>query len=129
MRFHLVAERFYKLNPKKLERYLPFLEEERNEFVGDIHLTGWVYGQYIASSIGANLSKRAKYPAQPYYINDHSTDDEETYVMTDAERFEAFANVFNSRNTTADPAGKQEDIVDAEYTEIKSDAPDGENDA
>ena len=114
--FHLSAERFYKLNPKKLERYLPYLKEESNGFIGDIHLAGWIYGQYIASSIGSNFSKRSKYPSQPYYINDHheDADDEEVYVMTDAERFEAFATVFNANMARE----KADHVVDGEYVEV-----------
>lgn len=73
-------------------------------------MNGWVYGQYFASSIGVNFSKRAKYPEKPYYIANYD-DDEETYVMTDADRFAAWAEAFNAGH-------KEYDVIDAEVVNV-----------
>lgn len=76
-------------------------------------MNGWVYGQYFASSIGVNFSKRAKYPEKPYFMVHHDGD-EETYVMTDADRFAAWAEAFNAGH-------KEYDVIDAEVVNVGED--------
>ena len=69
----------------------------REKQAEDAHFDGWVHGQYVGAAIGANFSKRAKYPHEPFYqmvIEDDS--EEERYVMTDADRFEAWSLAFNA---------------------------------
>lgn len=101
---------FYRLNPKKLQRYQPYLSEMYEHGIENAHMNGWVYGQYFASSISANFSKSHKYPEKPYFIA-HQHDDEEAYVMTDADRFAAWAEAFN--------AGHNEyDVIDAEMVNV-----------
>lgn len=107
-------EEFYSLNPKLILRYQPFLAKRREKLAEDTHFDGWVFGQYFASAIGANFSKRHKYPNHPYFsmnmggVNEES---EEARPMTDAERFQIWAIAYNASR-------KDLDVVDAKTTEM-----------
>ena len=73
---------FYSLNPKLVLRYQPFMKLRMEKLQEDTHFDGWVFGQYIAASIGANFSKKTKYPKQPYYTMQIEDDtEEEVYVL------------------------------------------------
>ena len=77
----------------------------------DIHVSGWVYGQYVASSIASNFSKRHKYPKEPYFLA-HQHNEEEGVPMTDADRFAAWAAAFNAGHKDFKKAdGKNESEV------------------
>ncbi len=106
-------EEFYSLNPKLIMRYQPFLAKRREKLAEDAHFDGWVFGQYFASAISANFSKRHKYPNHPFYsmnMEGVEEESEEARPMTDAERFQAWAISFNATH-------KSLDVVDAETTE------------
>ena len=108
---------FYSLNPKLIMRYQPFMAKRVEKTREDTHFDGWVYGQYIASSIGASFSKKAKYPSQPYYTMEmEDEDDAEVYVLSDVERFKMFALTFNAEHRDLKPA-----IIDAETVDAVSD--------
>ena len=101
---------FYSLNPKLVMRYQPFMSKQLEKRQEDFHLGGWVFGQYFASAIGANFSKRAKYPKEPYYMMKMYDDEDEVHVLTDAERFAMFAATFNADHKHL----KQPDVIDVE---------------
>lgn len=112
-------QEFYSLNPKLIMRYQPFMAKRIEKMREDTHFDGWVFGQYIASSIGANFSKKAKYPSQPYYTMDMSDtdDDSEAYVLTDVDRFKMFALAFNAEHRDLKPAGDNLNAESQENTE------------
>lgn len=112
VKYGIPTREFYGLNPKLILRYQPYLAKIREKQAEDAHFDGWVHGQYVGAAIGANFSKRAKYPHEPFYqmvIEDDS--EEERYVMTDADRFEAWALTFNAGH-------KNLDVVDGNAKEI-----------
>ena len=107
---------FYAMNPKLILRYQPFMQKRLEKIQEDAHFGGWVYGQYVAASIGANFSKRAKYPKKPYFVMEsEEADEEEAYVMTDVERFKMFALSFNAEHRNL-----KRPVIDAEATEIET---------
>lgn len=87
--------------------------EKRQE---NSHFNGWVYGQYVGAAIGAGFSKNSKYPSQPFYMMRDEFDDEEAYVMTDADRFSMFAMSFNASHRDLKPA-----VIDMEDIKIETD--------
>ena len=113
VRYGVPFDEFYRLNPARLERYIPYFIEQEAQSVSNNHLGGWIYGQYVAASVGSCLSKKVKYPKEPYYMNTHFVE-EETQKITDADRFEAFALSFN--------AGRK-DLPDFEEAKIVVDIP------
>ena len=94
---------FYRLNPKLMMRYQPFL----TEWVKEKHVTessvGWQNGVYIRDAIASNFSKSNHYPEKPiaFYSDtvhyNYGDDEEEQYEFTDADRFNAFALMYNKR--------------------------------
>lgn len=65
-------------------------------------------GLYVSRAIGGALPKGKRYPDEPirlYRIQGEDDEEEEVKPMTDAERFAAFAMVFNKQKFgVADPA-------------------------
>lgn len=113
---------FYAMNPKMIMRYQPFMSKRLEKMQEDTHFDGWVFGQYIAASIGASFSKRSKYPKKPYYMMQTEDEGTEAHVLTDAERFSMFAMSFNAEHKNLKPAiidGEAREVVesDAEQTE------------
>ena len=91
---------FYSLNPKKMERYLPFMSERLRQSKRDISEIGWTNGRYVAQAIGASMSKSGRYPNEPIdFYGVQMIEDEETgerHTCTDADRFWAFASNVNA---------------------------------
>lgn len=86
---------FYKLNPAKMLRYLPFFTEQAKQKKRDVSEAGWTNGVYVGRAIAGCFPKGKKYPDEPLVLwNDGSTD-ENTEPITDAERFAGFAAAFN----------------------------------
>lgn len=114
VRYGIPMHEFYSLNPKLVLRYQPFMKLRKEKLQEDTHFDGWVFGQYIAASIGANFSKKTKYPLQPYYMMQTEDDtEEEAYVLDDVERFKIFAMTFNAEHKNLKPA-----VIDGEAREI-----------
>lgn len=92
-------EQFYRLNPKKLTRYQPFLNEKAKQTALDADSKAWRHGAYVQAAIGSCLSKNNKYPNQPRMMDQYSVDEEngEVYEVTDADRFWAFASAMNQK--------------------------------
>ena len=113
MKYEIPMQEFYTLNPKLIMRYQPFMSKRLEKRQEDSHFDGWVFGQYIAASIGANFSKRTKYPKEPYFMM-RTEDDAEAHVLTDAERFAMWAMSFNANHKELKPP----EIIDVEAKEI-----------
>lgn len=89
-------ELFYRLNPKKMMRYQPFMNEliKQRELRADNQ--AWRSGSYVQAAIGSVLPRGKRYPDRPYLMNKYDIDEDgEVYEITDAERFWAFAESFN----------------------------------
>ena len=100
------------MNPKLILRYQPYLAKLREKQAEDVHFDGWIHGQYVGAAIGANFSKRAKYPREPFYqMAIEGESEEDGYVMTDADRFEAWALAFNAGH-------KNLSVIDGEAKEV-----------
>ena len=95
VKYGLTADEFYRLNPKKMERYQPFLMARYKLQKDEDSERGWVNGAYVARAIGASFSRCGKYPNSPIAFYETNTVDDE---FTDVERFKAFAAVFNKAN-------------------------------
>lgn len=83
---------FYQLNPKKVQRYQPYMMEMLKQGKDDISENGWTNGLYVARAIGTCLSKNKKYPQTPLKLYQSAEDE----VVSDAERFQAWAIAFNA---------------------------------
>lgn len=97
VRYEISLDVFRKLNPKIMERYLPFFKEQakyRRENMSDI---GWVNGLYVGRAIGSCFPKGKKYPDEPMELWSDGASDEYSEPFTDADRFGAFAAAFNSK--------------------------------
>lgn len=116
---------FYRLNPKLIMRYQPFMSKRIEKTREDSHFDGWVFGQYIAASISANFNKRAKYPKKPYFMMQMEEEETEVHVLTDAERFAMFAMTFNADHKNLKPPS----IIDGEAREIDSSNTSSDGDA
>lgn len=105
-------EEFYRLNPKRIERYQPFLMARLKADKDDDSERGWINGSYVARAIGAAMSKRNKYPNEPIKFYEPETNDEGE-PLTDADRFNAFAAAFNAANAgrfKTQPSDRNTDI-------------------
>lgn len=104
MRYGLPVDEFYRMNPKQIERYQPFLLEKIKYDRDEMSQRGWIDGQYVAKAISINFSKKAKYPDSPIQFYRPTEEiEEEEYRVTDADKFWAGAMVFNASH----PALKQ----------------------
>lgn len=78
---------FDRLNPDTI---LPFKKSwennQKRQYDYDNHVA-WLHGLYIRSAIGSAMSKKNKYPKQPFGKEEK---------IPDAERFEMFAQAVNS---------------------------------
>lgn len=98
VKYEIPLDVFRKLNPKIMERYLPFFKEQvkyRRENVSD---TGWVNGMYIGRAINSCFAKNAKYPEEPMKLWGEISPEENSETFTDADRFAVFASAFNKNN-------------------------------
>lgn len=94
---------FYSLTPAKMERYLPYMEEwyfQRKEEMSEV---GWTNGLYIGRAVGGCISKKSHYPDLPLEIYkrpepEEDSIQEESQMCFDAQRFLAFATVYNKAN-------------------------------
>lgn len=89
---------FRKLNPKIMERYLPFFREQMKCRRDNMSDSGWINGLYIGMAIGSCFSKNAKYPEEPLELWNDGVSEEDSEPFTDADRFAGFAAAFNKNN-------------------------------
>ena len=89
-------ELFYRLNPKKMMRYQPFLNEQIKQRELRADTQAWRSGNYVQAAIGSVLPRGKRYPNQPFLMNKYDIDEDgEVYEITDADRFWAFAESVN----------------------------------
>ena len=100
---------FYKLNPRKLERYLPYLQEAEVQHNNEDTTGAWLYGMYNARAIGACFSKGSRYPDKPEGLIERHTSDEPAYEFTDADRFACFASAYNRSHHLEETASGEGD--------------------
>ena len=87
---------FYRLNPKRLSRYQPFLNEAAKQRVIEADTQAWRTGSYVQAAIGSAFPKGRRYPSKPYVMDRYDIDEDgEVYELTDADRFWAFAQSVN----------------------------------
>jgi len=104
---------FYRLNPRLLERYQPFMTATLKQRRENSSETGWTNGLYVAKAIGACMPKGKSYPSEPEKLWGNNEEiNEEGEPFTDADRFGAFAMAFN-----AGFKKKSADTSDTELTE------------
>ena len=108
-------EVFYRLNPKRVQRYQPYMVEWLKQHKEEQSEVGWMNGMYVQRAVGTMLSKKAKYPDKPlkvYGDPEPQTEEEaEAQAFSDAERFAAFAMVFNKNHKAKQPEAEPD--VDA----------------
>lgn len=98
VKYEIPLDVFRKLNPKIMERYLPFFKEQmkhRREVVSD---AGWVNGMYFGRALGSCFPKGSKYPNEPLALWNDGDSDKNPEPFTDADRFAGFAAEFNKNN-------------------------------
>lgn len=87
---------FYRLNPKRLSRYQPYLNEAAKQRVIEADTQAWRNGSYVQAAIGSSFPKGRRYPSQPFVMDRYGHDEDgEVYELTDADRFWAFAQSVN----------------------------------
>lgn len=99
---------FYKLNPRKLERYLPYLQEAETQRHNGNVTDAWIYGSYNARAISACFGKNSRYPDKPDGLIERPEPGEKTYQITDADRFAGFVAQFNRSIKPKETATKDE---------------------
>lgn len=99
VKYEIPLEIFRKLNPKIMERYLPFFKEQARQRLENISSVGWVNGIYVGRAINGCFAKNAKYPEEPMKLwTDGESAEEVSDPFTDADRFAIFAATFNKNN-------------------------------
>lgn len=87
---------FYRLNPKRLSRYQPFLNEAAKQRVIEADTQAWRTGSYVQAAIGSAFPKGRRYPSKPFVMDRYEFDEDgEVHELTDADRFWAFAQSVN----------------------------------
>lgn len=86
---------FFTLDPHTIKPFEKAYQIKTKDEAQVMNYNAWLIGKYICSSIASCLSRKAKYPSEPFKSRD---DDEEGYVLSDADRFEMFASVFNTQH-------------------------------
>lgn len=95
VKYGIPLDVFRRLNPKLLERYQPFFEEQLKQKHEDMSAAGWVNGLYTGRAIGNCFPKGKKYPDEPLKLWSDGAADEISESFTDADRFAGFAAAFN----------------------------------
>ena len=98
-----------RLNPKLMMRYQHYFAEQANQRIRDRSADGWVLGLYNVKAVGANFSKRAQYPQKPLSL---VADDVKGEPISDADRFGAWAEMFNAGMRGKQAALSEEAVSD-----------------
>ena len=105
-------EVFYRLNPAKMMRYQPYMIEWLKQKKNDSTENGWVNGVYVGRSIASCFPKGKSYPSEPIDFWGIREPEEDAEPLTDADRFGAFAAMFNKQYESKEQ--KPESAVSAE---------------
>lgn len=86
--YGIPEERFWHMNPWKLEPYEKAEELEMQRWKRRLEVEAWAHGMYVHRAIGCAFSK----PSQPYPNKPESlfSDTREGVGLTDAEKFYAY---------------------------------------
>ena len=107
------VQEFYSLNPARLERYQPFLQErlkQKNEGISEV---GWVNGLYVSRAIGGALPKGKRYPDSPIRLyGNPEEENEDTVPFNDVEYFKAIAMTFNKGHRNLKPVSEDSNNTD-----------------
>ena len=118
-------EQFYQLDPVRMGRYEPYMTEWLKTYREDMSEMGWTAGLYVQRAIGTVTPKGAPYPDSPLTLYEkpqrHEEDADEVYEFTDADRFGAFATMFNKMNGFTEKPQDEEAGASAVSEEAGSD--------
>lgn len=96
-------------------RYQPYMLEWFKQAKDQESELGWINGLYVTRAISSVLPKGSAYPNTPLTLYGTSEEnDEETYVLSDADRFAGFAIQYNKANESK---FKREEIIDVDVVE------------
>ena len=77
-------ETFYRLNPKRLSRYQPFLNEAAKQRVIESDTHAWRTGSYVQAAIGSAFPNGRRYPSQPFALERYNIDEDgEVHEITE----------------------------------------------
>ncbi|MEY8509696.1 hypothetical protein AALA78_15935 [Lachnospiraceae bacterium 42-17] len=91
LRYGISYETFWNLNPRIMDIYQEAYKKSLEEKYKVMDYKAWLHGQYQVASIGAALSRKCKYPAQPLGMA------EEKKGLSEEEKFLLWAKEFNSQ--------------------------------
>lgn len=91
LRYNIPYETFWTLNPKILQIYQDVHVAKMKEQMQIVNYTAWLQGQYNIASIGAAMSKNAKYPKKPLALEQQDSG------MSGEEKFKLWIQEFNKR--------------------------------
>jgi len=86
---------FFTLNPNTLRPFEEAYKIKCREDADAMNYSSWLIGRYVCASISACFGRGRKYPEEPFKRRDE--EDENGYVLTDADRFKAFALAYNAQ--------------------------------
>lgn len=113
---------FWRMNPNKLERNLPYYAEQQKRSSQTKQEDAWLFGQYVMMAVGACLagSSKCPYPDAPPDL--YKTDSDEEKIVDASIRFRASIMEDNKRRYGV--ASLQPDVMakaDKERGEKKND--------
>lgn len=89
-RYGISPDEFYRMNPKKLLRMVPYYEEQIKRKKEWLDTTAWLHGAYVAKAV--SLIGGGSYPDSPLnvfgiqYKTDAETEEEQTKACADGFR-------------------------------------------
>lgn len=101
VRYGIPETEFWRMNPKTLERRLPYFEEIQKRKQQEMYTNAWLAGRYVQMAVSANLSKCFKYPDEPPDLYAEEETVEEATIKA-ALKFREFANAHNKRMEVKD---------------------------
>ena len=88
---------FWRMNPNKLERNLPYYAEQQKRSLQTKQEDAWLFGQYVMMAVGTCLagSSKCPYPDAPPDL--YKTDSDEEKIVDASIRFRASIMEDNKR--------------------------------
>ena len=106
---------FYRLNPRLIERYQPFMMERKKFRQDTMSDVGWANGLYVGRAVSACFPKGKAYPSEPLKLYSSAEENETAAPITDADRFSGFAAAFNAqfrmKNTVPETQSQSENNI------------------
>lgn len=91
LRYGIAYETFWDINPRIINIYQEDYRRKIEERQKLMDYEAWLRGQYQMASIGAALSKKCKYPKQPFSMQ------EEEKGLSEEDKFLLWVDEFNRR--------------------------------